>query len=410
MWKQLNTNQKWMIGILTVINLLNYIDRQIIFPLFHDIQLEFGLTDFQLGLIGTVFIVGFSLTTVPFGVLADRYSRKAIMFAGIAFWSVATFVTGLANSFKTLLVSRTFVGLGEASYAPTATAMIADNFPESMRARVQGTFHIGMFVGGTLGAMIGAAVVHYFGSWRLAFVIVAIPGFVLGLATLLLKDKRHTDHTDHVFSFRPLMENTIYLLVLVSGTFASFTTNGFVSWGVEYIRRYTDFTLLEASIILGITTLIAGTVGVLAGSAIADYWQTKTKAGRSLLVAFSVILSIPFFFLGFATTGNNILFITSFGLGILLISSYFGPVAAVVQDVVPSNLRATAFAVYVFVIHLVGGATAPAVVGWLSDKYDLKLALGIATLGQLMAGILFFVISYKLMQRYNESIGLKKAE
>lgn len=400
MWRQLNTNQKWMISILTVINLLNYIDRQIVFPLFNEIQLEFGLTDFQLGLIGTVFIVGFSLTTVPFGVLADRYSRKAIMFGGIMFWSVATFVTGLAHNFKTLLVTRTFVGFGEASYAPTATAMIADNFDQGMRARVQGVFHIGMFVGGTLGAMIGAAVVHFYGDWRLAFILVAIPGLVLGLMTLFLKDKRHVDHTTHTFSFKPLLHNPTYLLILISGTAAAFTTNAFVSWGVEYIRRYTDYSLMDASIILGVVTLIAGLVGVLVGSHIADHWYTKNKAGRSLLVACAIILSIPFFFIGFAATGNNMLFVFAFGMGILLISSYFGPVAAVVQDVVPGNLRATAFAVYVFVIHLLGGATAPAVVGWLSDIYELKTALAIATVGQLIAGIVFFVVSWMIIKQH----------
>lgn len=390
-----------MIGVLAVINLLNYIDRQIIFPLFHEIQLEFGLSDFQLGLIGTVFIVGFSVTTVPFGVLADRYSRKTIMFCGVMFWSIATFVTGLAQSFRTLLITRTFVGLGEASYAPTATAMIADNFDQSIRARVQGIFHIGMFIGGTLGAMIGAAVVHYFGSWRLAFVLVAIPGLILGLIILALKDKQHIDHSDHSFRLLPLCTNPIFVLVVLSGTAAAFTTNAFVSWGVEYIRRYTEYTVLDASIILGVVTLIAGTIGVLVGSHIADYWYTKTKAGRSLLVACSVLLSIPFFFLGFLTTGSNMVFVLAFGMGILLISSYFGPVAAVVQDVVSRNARATAFAVYVFIIHLLGGATAPAVVGWLSDIYNLKTALAIATLGQLIAGTLFFVVSYLIVKRHH---------
>ena len=132
----MSREQKMMLLVLTTINFLNYIDRQIIFPLFHSLQLEFHVSDFQLGLLGTVFMLVHSLTSVPFGMLADRYSRRAIIFCGVLFWSVTSFLSGLVGSFKGLLGVRSLVGVGEAAYAPAATAMISDNFAESLRARV----------------------------------------------------------------------------------------------------------------------------------------------------------------------------------------------------------------------------------------------------------------------------------
>lgn len=395
MWKSMDTNQKRMITILALINFLNYVDRQIVFPLFHHIQLDFGLTDFQLGLIGTVFVLVYSLTTIPLGIVADKYSRKILIMAGVLFWSVATFFSGLARGFKSLLVTRAFVGVGEASYAPSATAMIADNFHHRMRARVQGLFHIGMFLGGTIGAMIGGVIVSLTDSWRLAFFIVSIPGIFLALSMLWVKDKRikHT-HTD--FTLKPLFKNPAYILILVSGTFAAFTTNAFVSWGIEYIRRYTPFDLLDASLVLGTSVIIAGTLGVLIGSHVADYWQKKTDAGRSIVVGLSLLLAIPFIFLGFAWSAQGFMFMIFFTLGITFMSFYFGPVAAVIQDVIPANIRATAFAVYVFVIHLLGGAVAPAAIGKLSDMFNLQVALQIATLGELIAGGIFLGIAWMI--------------
>lgn len=393
MWKKMTLEQRWMITILALINFLNYVDRQIVFPLFSHIQADFGLTDFQLGIIGSVFVIGYSLSTIPLGVLADRYLRKIIIFTGVLFWSVMTFLSGLARGFKSLLVFRTFVGIGEASYAPAATAMIADNFPAKRRARVQGLFHIGMFLGGTMGAMIGGAIVFLTDSWRLAFFIVSIPGIFLAIASLYLKDKK-VEHPKKTFSFKPLFHNPAYILILISGTFAAFTTNAYVSWGVEYINRYTTFNLLEASIVLGVSTMVAGVLGILIGSNVADRWQKRTPAGRSLLVATAILASIPFFLLGFEAGNTNVSFMIFFGIGITLMSFYFGPAAAVIQDIVPGNVRATAFAVYVFIIHLIGGSVAPAFVGKLSDIYNLRVALEIATLGELVAGVLFFAIAY----------------
>ena len=190
MFKNMTRNQKVMLWVLTLINLLNYLDRQVIFPLFGHLKVEFGLTDFHLGILGTMFLLVQSLATFPLGILADKVSRKLIIGVGVAVWSAATFASGLAGSFKGLLGIRSVVGVGEASYGPAAVSMITDNFPEESTSQVQGIFSIGMLVGGTLGAIIGGLVAFYFNDWRIAFFIVSIPGFILACSVLFFKDKR----------------------------------------------------------------------------------------------------------------------------------------------------------------------------------------------------------------------------
>src|SRR3989304_3386576 len=162
-----NSYQAQVLVILALVNFVNYIDRQIIFPLFSLIKADFALSDFQLGLLGTVFSIVHALGTLPLGWLADRTSRVKVISYGVLFWSGATFLSGLAGSFRLLLAARALVGVGEAAHPPAAApprgggvdppaprpaaATWSDSFPEEVRARVQGVFNLGMFVGGALG-------------------------------------------------------------------------------------------------------------------------------------------------------------------------------------------------------------------------------------------------------------------
>src|SRR5258708_4774272 len=261
MLKKITSNQKFMLWVLAVINFFNYIDREVIFPLFHNLKLEFHVTDTQLGLLGTAFMLVHSLASVPLGIVADKYSRKILIAGGVAFWSVASFASGLAGSFKALLGIRSLVGIGEASYAPAATAMISDNFPVEARAQAQSYFNVGMFVGGTMGAMIGGIIAYHY-NWRYAFFLVSIPGFVLAFLSGKLLDRKKS-HQETKISFVELFINPTFIWILISGTLATFAVGAYISWGVEFIRRYTSYNLDQPSIILGSTLMVAGVLGVL---------------------------------------------------------------------------------------------------------------------------------------------------
>lgn len=386
-----------MLWVLTLINLLNYLDRQVVFPLFGQLKIEFGLTDFHLGILGTMFLLVQSLATFPMGILADRVSRKVIIAGGVFLWSAATFASGLAGSFKALLGIRSVVGIGEASYGPAAVSMITDNFPDEMNAQVQGIFSIGMLIGGTLGAIIGGLVAFYFNNWRLAFFIVSIPGVILALSAFLIKDKRVV-HNEPKVSLWSLAKNSALAWIIVSGTLVSFAVGAFITWGVEFITRYKDYNVKDASLILGVGMMAASVVGVLAGSYIADYLHKKYHWGRSMVVALSLIISAPLMYFGLADTTKG-LFLIFFLTGAAFLSVYLGPVTAVLHDVVPKQFRASAFGIYVLIIHLIGEAFAPAIIGTISDAHGLRAALEFSTLFVFLAGVAFLPVAWILYKK-----------
>ncbi len=397
MFKNISRNQKVMLWVLTLINLLNYLDRQVVFPLFGQLKIEFGLTDFHLGILGTMFLLVQSLATFPMGILADRVSRKVIIAGGVFLWSAATFASGLAGSFKALLGIRSVVGIGEASYGPAAVSMITDNFPDEMNAQVQGIFSIGMLIGGTLGAIIGGLVAFYFNNWRLAFFIVSIPGVILALSAFLIKDKRVV-HNEPKVSLWSLAKNSALAWIIVSGTLVSFAVGAFITWGVEFITRYKDYNVKDASLILGVGMMAASVVGVLAGSYIADYLHKKYHWGRSMVVALSLIISAPLMYFGLADTTKG-LFLIFFLTGAAFLSVYLGPVTAVLHDVVPKQFRASAFGIYVLIIHLIGEAFAPAIIGTISDAHGLRAALEFSTLFVFLAGVAFLPVAWILYKK-----------
>jgi MFS family permease len=391
MFKAMSRDQKRMLLILTLINLLNYLDRQVLFPLFGHIKTEFHLTDYHLGILATVFIVVHSLAVFPLGVLADRLSRRAIIAIGVTFWSIASFASGLATNFRSLLGIRSLVGIGEASYAPAAVAIITDNFPDEMNSRVQGIFNVGMLIGGTLGGIVGGLIAFYFNDWRLAFFIASLPGFALAFFALRMKDQR-VEHNEPTVPFITLLKNSAYIWIIVSGTLVSFASGAFITWGIEFINRYQNYNLRDAALILGFGMMFASVVGVLLGSYAADYLQKKVPWGRSAVVAVSLIISAPLMYFGLIDT-TRATFLFFFISGAIFLSVYLGPVTAVLHDIVPKQFRASAFGAYVFFVHLVGEAFAPAIVGKISDMYNLRIGLEFATAFVLLSGLAFVPVA-----------------
>ncbi len=383
--------QRWTLFLLTAINFFNYVDRQVIFALFSNIKADFHLSDVQLGLLGTVFALVHSLASVPLGALADRYSRKLIIAIGVGFWSIMTFLSGATKSFVQLLIMRSLIGIGEASYAPAATSMLSDAFPSNQRGSVQGIFNAGMFVGGTLGAVVGGLIGYYYGSWRLAFTLVSIPGLILALSALTLPEQRTSRNQKTSFwsDLQELLKNPVFSWILVSGILTTFAAGAYIAWGVEFVHRFKGYNLRDAAIYLGTTMMFAGTFGILAGSYIADRWQKISETGRSNAVLLSLIASVPFIFLGFYQEGTGLLFFFLFFMGVFFLSFSLGPVTAIMHDVVPKHMRATSFALYLLIIHILGDTFAPAIVGAISDFQGLRFGLEFAT-GVLLIGALAF--------------------
>jgi MFS family permease len=184
----LTTRYRWYaLGLLALINLLNYIDRNVVYALFEPIKRDLGLTDGQLGWLGSAYILVFSVAALPFGVLSDFRSRRAVIAGGVTLWSAFTFLSGLVRSYWQLFTCRAAVGVGEAAYGPAASSLVADYFPGARRAMAMGILASGVSLGGVLGLLLGGLLESEYG-WRVAFMTVGVPGFVCALLVSRLAD------------------------------------------------------------------------------------------------------------------------------------------------------------------------------------------------------------------------------
>jgi len=284
--------QRRVLTVLTLINLVNWIDRQIIYPLFPLLKDEFHVSYTQLGWLVAAFSLVHAVGSFGLGCLADRTSRKRVISYGILFWSGATFASGLTGPFRSLLTARALVGAGEAAYVPSANAIISASFPQRIRARVQGVFDLGMFTGGALGLALGGILAQWVG-WRPAFFIVGLPGLVLALSVVRLPEPPRAATPQRVPVF-DLLRVPAYVLVLVSGWFISFAGYSYVIWGTEFVYRYKGFSLSQAGILLGSVSVLAGILGVMTGAVIADRLAAAFSWGRALVPALGFLVSAPF--------------------------------------------------------------------------------------------------------------------
>lgn len=387
--------------VLTLIEFFNYFDRQVIFPLFSFLKADFNLSDFELGLVGTMFMIVHATFSVPLGILADKWVRKNIISMGVALWSIATFFTGLVQNFTQLLFTRAFIGIGEASYAPAATSLIADNFPEEKRARASSVFHLGMFLGGTLGMILAGVIGTHFG-WRACFFVVAIPGLFLAIASLKIKETKHEHFNSKDVNYRSisgLFKTPAYVMTLAAGIMLTFTSSAIISWMTQFFIRFHNYSVEQASLTIGIAVVIGGPLGIYSGGYVSDFLHNKYNLPRSISIAFAFIAATPLMYITL-TTHNEILLLIVLVIATFLMTWYYGPMVALIQDIVPRSLKATAFAFYLFTVHLIGSTPAPALIGRISDMSDLQTAMYLVVITNFLGGALL-LITTKLILNSN---------
>lgn len=386
--------------VLTLIEFINYFDRQVIFPLFSFLKSDFGLSDFELGMIGTVFMIIHATFSVPLGILADKWIRKNIIAIGVGIWSIATLITGLVQNFHQLLITRGAVGIGEASYAPAATALIADNFPVEKRARASSIFHLGMFLGGALGMILAGVIGTHLG-WRACFFIVAVPGLVLSFSALMIKEKKHSHQNANEVSKKSilaLLKNPAYIMTLVSGIMLTFTSSAIIAWMTQFFIRYHNYSVDQASLTIGFAVVLGGPLGIYTGGFVSDWLYNKIGYPRSFAMSLGFIAATPLMYLTL-TTNNETLLLVTLVIATFLMTWYYGPMVALIQDIVPGALKATAFAFYLFTVHLIGSTPAPAILGKVSDAIDLQHAMFIVVATNLLGGLLLLITSIMLIKK-----------
>ena len=369
----------WRVLILLFLaNLFNFFDRAIPAIIIEPIRHEWNLSDFQIGIAAVAFTVVYAVAGLPLGRLADTASRKAVMGSGFVVWSVFTGLTGLAWNFLSFLAVRVGVGVGEASYAPAANALIGDLFPSEKRSRAVGIFMLGLPLGLIMAFFTTGAIVNAFGSWRAPFFIAMVPGLVLAIFVFFIREPARGAAEEIRASEAPLDQPirrilripTMWWIILsgIAANFAAYAANTFM---VPMLQRYYGLSLQQAAVTTGIIVGITGLVGLTGGGWLADKIHQRSERGRMLFGAFGMLVSAVATWFALMRDHTEVgLFTALFSVGWLAQYCYHTCTYPAVQDIVEPRLRATAVAVYLIALYLLGGAFGPLVVGWLSDRYS----------------------------------------
>ncbi|MGB8013270.1 MAG: MFS transporter [Terriglobales bacterium] len=394
------------LALLTALNLLNYIDRSVLFAVQDMVKAEFHRSDAAFGLLTSVFFI-FYMCAAPFmGPLSVRFSRKRVIVAGAVVWSVATLLTAVTKNFNELMIRHTLVGIGEASFVILSPTFVADMFPVEKRGRVMGVFYLAIPVGTALGYLLGGIMGPKFG-WRAPFYVGAAPGVLLALLLLLIPEpelgqfdapESKTPERDTVKS---LIHNPAFLTATFGMAMMTFALGGLQVWMPTFLHRAHGYSLLDASMIFGLSTLVNGLLASLAGGWISDRLLRRTKSAHYLVSAISLGLGIPAMCVALFASGKPMIvgiFVAEF---LLLFNT--GPLNAAVIDSVGPHVRAAALAVNIFVFHLLGDVPSPTLIGYMSDHYSLRLAfLGPVVAIALSSAILFYGMRFAPPLRTSE--------
>lgn len=371
------------LGVMTLLNFVNYIDRYVLPAVAPRIKDALSLTDTELGFLGSAFLVSYFVTSPVFGWLGDRLSRTRLMAVGVAIWSLATAGGGLARNLGQMLFARGAVGVGEASYAAISPALISDYYPPERRGRVFAVFYLAIPVGSAVGYLLGGAIEHQFG-WRAAFFVVGLPGLLLALLALTAADPPRGINDapaaslekagSYVHSLRLLAGNPDYVMAVAGYAAYTFAVGGMSFWVPVYLNRERAMPLSQANYILGVVTVVAGIAGTFVGGYVADVLAARMRKAHLWVSGVSMVLAIPFAWTAF-TTHSPTVFTASLLIAEFMVFLSTGPINVVIVSVVPVAIRATAMAVSIFVIHLLGDAASPLVIGAMSDRVGLSRAV-----------------------------------
>jgi predicted MFS family arabinose efflux permease len=361
-----------ILGLLLLVNILNFVDRLLPSILVGGIRRDLGLSDTQIGLMaGVAFAVIYSFAGVAMARVADLRSPRLVIWLSLAFWSLATALSGLAQGFWQLFAARAGVAAGEAGCTPAAHALISRAFPLNRRSLVVALFSLGVPIGGTLGLILGGWINDLF-SWRAAFFVVGLPGLaVAGLVRLFVPDPPHQSpqHTrtenlggtvKFLFAIRSFRH-----MAMASSLFAigSYAMNVFAP---AFLMRTYTLAPRQAGVLIGLANGLGGLIGTFAGGALGDWLGKKDPRWRQGVPAIGLALSAPTALAAYLIpdqTMSVILLTLVYFFGLL----YFAPTFAAAQLLVPDSIRASTSGILLFCLTLVGASVGPFAIGKASD-------------------------------------------
>ena len=368
-----------ILGSLTTLNALNYLDRYVSAATLPLILADLSISDAQGGLLQSLFIVAYSLACGPAGWLGDYSNRLRVVATGVFVWSVATVASGLAPTYGWLLLARAVIGIGEASYAVVTPSLLSDCYPAQRRATVLGIFYAAIPIGSALGYIVGGVVGEAHG-WRAAFFVAGAPGAALAFLLLFLAEPtRGAQDSAHGTapppglgpSLRLLVSRRSYVVNTAAQIIYTFSMGGLATWMPTYFVRERDIPLSSAASTFGLLLVVAGFAGTLLGGRVSAAVARRYPGADFIVSGWSLVASIPFTFLA-VLAPQPALFWPAMFVTLFLVFVNIGPLNAAMANVLPAELRARGFAVTTLLMHLLGDAASPWLIGAASDQIGLR--------------------------------------
>lgn len=396
--------RSYVLGALLIVYIFNFIDRTIINILTEPIKASFGLEDWQMGLLGgPAFAVLYTFLGIPIARFSERHNRVWIIAGAVFLWSLMTALCGFATSFLMLFLFRVGVSIGEAGCTPPANSLIADYFDPRSRSTAVSIYALGVPLGGMFAAIFGGfiagnitgdnaeALFRAWGwtfavnaldwsqieGWRIAFVLVGLPGLLVALIVKMTVREPARGHSDPVAlqgmaragfgeAFRVLLSKPTYWHITFGAMIASFVGYGVGQFTTSFLIRTHGLTIQQASLLFGIILGVMAAIGVFTSGYLADKVAKRHPTALSWIPALGMLLSVPFYLIGYSAD-NLWIAMPPLMVAAMIHYFYLGPMYAVAGGVVDSRMRATAVAITLFVVNLLGYGLGPPVIGILSS-------------------------------------------
>ena len=384
-------NAKKLFWILFLLNLFNYIDRQVLYSVFPLLQAELHLNDVHLGALASAFMLVYMCYAPFVGYFADRTPRQKWIGASALIWSAATLACSAAKGYISLLFTRGLIGVGEAGFTTLAQPFLAEYFPKAKRATALACFGLALPAGSALGYLLGGLIGQHWG-WRAAFMLAGVPGLFLGfLALTQLQDNRRLPQQPaeipHLKNYLALLKNKPFLFICLAHAMITFIIGGLSAWMPTYLHRYLQMDVAKAGVIFGALVVVCGAAGTYLGGKSADKLLNFSPKAYFWVIGLALAGVLAPAWIGIQTQSAGWALIC-FGLSIICLFLPTGPVAAALVSATRAPVRSMAFAVNIFIIHALGDALSPVLIGQASDEWGLKAAVLLCCLAA-VPGILF---------------------
>ena len=385
--------------LLFLLYMFDYIDRMVVTSMFTSIERDWGISHTQSGLLVSAVYWAIVLLTFPISILVDRWSRTKTIGVMAIMWSLATALCALTGNFVQLFMARMLIGVGEAGYAPGGSAMISGLYPVDKRARMMGLWNASIPLGSAIGVLLGGIIAAKLG-WKHAFGIVALPGMIVAILFLFVKDYKTVD-----LSFYDKNSNKVkmekkdiikefitkpsVLLTYLGMAAVVFVTTSMLTWLPTYFEKMRNIPQ-EAAGKMASSVMVLALIGAPLGGFLTDMWRKSKDNARLMFPAISTFLSAIVLFVALALLKGTVQYVVFLIFGVLVLAFISGA-ASVTQDVIHPGLRATSYAIAVVVQNLLGASTAPVAMGKIYDLTNIQTALSVLPFVLLVGALLFWL-------------------